>query len=96
MICSFGDAATADLLEIPLTAKVRKFHPDLILAARESLDMLHAARRIEDLMIPPGDRLEALRGDLVGYHSIRVTRQWRLVFRWTPRGPAEVTLMDYH
>jgi len=60
------------------------------------LDMLEAATTLEDLRVPPGNRLEALKGDLRGQHSIRVNDQWRIVFRWTPRGPAEVRLLDYH
>ena len=58
--------------------------------------MLNAAVELRDLLTPPGNRLEALRGDLRGLHSIRVNDQWRLVFRWTERGPANVRLLDYH
>jgi proteic killer suppression protein len=58
--------------------------------------MLNAAHRLEDLRMPPGNRLEALRGDLKDKYSIRVNDQWRLVFRWTEGGPVEVVLQDYH
>jgi toxin HigB-1 len=58
--------------------------------------MLHAAHRLLDLQVPPNNRLEKLAGDLAGKHSIRVNDQYRLVFRWTPAGPADVTCTDYH
>jgi toxin HigB-1 len=64
--------------------------------ARRKLDMVDAATRLDDLLSPPGNRLEALRGDRRGQHSIRINRQWRVCFRWTPDGPAEVEIVDYH
>lgn len=60
------------------------------------LDMLDYASEITDLASPPGNRLEALKGDLAGFHSIRVNDQWRVVFRWTSSGPADVDIRDYH
>jgi proteic killer suppression protein len=57
---------------------------------------MNRALRIEDLAVPPGNRLEALKGGGVGFHSIRVNDQWRIVFRWTPSGPADVEIVDYH
>jgi proteic killer suppression protein len=58
--------------------------------------MLDAAGRLEDLLVPPANRLEALHGDLAGRHSIRVNDQWRLVFRWEAGHAHDVRLMDYH
>ena len=58
--------------------------------------MLDYADQLADLASPPGNRLEALRGDLRGLHSIRVNDQWRIVFRWTDSGPSEVDVRDYH
>ena len=58
--------------------------------------MLHYAARLSDLKSPPGNRLEPLKGDLAGFHSIRVNEQWRIVFEWTPDGPARVRVTDYH
>lgn len=58
--------------------------------------MLDYAERLGDLASPPGNRLEALKGDLFGLHSIRINDQWRVVFRWTESGPAEVDIRDYH
>ena len=64
--------------------------------ASRKLDMLNYAAKLEDLKSPPGNRLEALRGDLTGFHSIRINDQWRIVFRWTDSGPMEVQICDYH
>ena len=58
--------------------------------------MLDYATDLRDLASPPGNRLEALRGDLAGLHSIRINQQWRLIFRWTSAGPVEVAICDYH
>jgi proteic killer suppression protein len=64
--------------------------------ATRKLDMLDYAEQLGDLRSPPGNRLEALKSDLVGYHSIRINDQWRVVFRWTNSGPTEVDIRDYH
>lgn len=60
------------------------------------LDVLDYAHALADLRSPPGNRLEALKGELRGMHSIRVNDQWRLVFRWTDAGPEDVDVIDYH
>lgn len=60
------------------------------------LDMLHYASDLRDLGSPPGNRLEALKGNWAGFHSIRINDQWRVVFRWTDSGPADVDVIDYH
>ena len=65
------------------------------MAARK-LDMLDYAAVLNDLASPPGNRLEALRGKLAGFHSIRINDQRRVIFRWTASGPAEVDIRDYH
>jgi len=96
MIVSFGDSATAALYHAYGTGAVRRFPLDVVRRARRKLDMVDAARRLDDLAKPPGNRLEALRGDRVGFHSIRVNDQWRITFRWTLHGPALVSLVDYH
>ena len=64
--------------------------------AARKLDMLEYAHLLLDLRSPPGNRLEALRGDKAGLHSIRINDQWRIVFRWTESGPADVAICDYH
>jgi proteic killer suppression protein len=96
MIASFGDRRTADLFHGESTNRVRKLPHDLQRRALNKLDMLNAAHRIDDLRSPPGNRLEALRGDMTGFHSIRVTQQWRIVFRWQGNDAHEVSLLDYH
>ena len=58
--------------------------------------MLDAAVRLENLAVPPGNRLEALAGNRKGQHSIRINDQWRLCFRWTDAGPEDVEIVDYH
>ena len=64
--------------------------------AKRKLDMLDYARALDDLSSPPGNRLEALKGSLKGYYSIRINEQWRIVFKWTSEGPSEVDIRDYH
>lgn len=64
--------------------------------ASRKLDLLDYAEALSDLASPPGNRLEALKGDLKGFHSIRINDQWRVVFRWTDAGPVEVDIRDYH
>jgi proteic killer suppression protein len=64
--------------------------------AIRKLDMLDYAEQLSDLRSPPGNRLETLKGDLAGFHSIRINDQWRVVFRWTDSGPIDVDIRDYH
>ena len=64
--------------------------------AKRKLDMLDYAAILNDLASPPGNRLEALKGDLKGLHSIRINDQWRIIFRWTADGPDKVDIRDYH
>jgi proteic killer suppression protein len=93
MIKSFKDSLTEDVFE----GVVRKGFPaDLIKVARRKLRFLHAAQMLNDLRAPPGNRLEALKGDRAGQHSIRVNDQFRICFVWTPDGPKDVELTDYH
>lgn len=96
MIVSFGDPATEALYHGVADRRTRRFPRDIVKTSLRKLDMLAAAVTLDDLRVPPGNRLEALKGDLRGEHSIRVNDQWRIVFRWTPQGPAQVRLIDYH
>ena len=64
--------------------------------ARRKLRMLNAAVSLDDLRIPPANRLEALKGNRKGQHSIRINDQWRVCFVWTPEGPKDVEIVDYH
>lgn len=76
--------------------RVRGFPPDLISRAEEALAMIAAATRLDDLRYPPGNWLEALRGDRKGDDSIRINRQWRVCFKWTESGAQNVEIVDYH
>jgi proteic killer suppression protein len=78
------------------THHVRLFPPVIIRAALRKLDMLNAADRFNVLREPPGNRLEALKGDLEGYHSIRVNDQWRIIFQWKDNNAYRVSIIDYH
>jgi toxin HigB-1 len=92
MILSFRDAATEALAGGRST---RKF-VHIASVARRKLRQLEIAGRLDDLRVPPGNRLEALKGDRAGQHSIRINDQYRLCFRWTPAGPTDVEIVDYH
>lgn len=96
MIASFGDRATEDLYHGRLTARARRFPRDVVDAALVKLDSLNGAAAMLDLRSPPGNRLEALKGELKGWHSIRVNDQWRLIFRWQSNDAHKVWLTDYH
>jgi len=70
--------------------------PDIQALALRKLRLLNAARRLDDLRVPPGNRLERLSGDRSGQHSIRVNDQWRVCFSWTDHGADHVEIVDYH
>ena len=72
------------------------FPADAFKTARRKLAAVDAATSLEDLMSPPGNRLEALKGDRAGQHSIRVNDRWRVCFTWGPAGPEGVEIVDYH
>ena len=72
------------------------FPADLVRTAQRKLAMLDAAVRLENLAVPPGNRLEAMVGDRKGQHSIRINDQWRICFTWTDAGPEEIEIVDYH
>lgn len=92
MITSFADKDTEALWrgELP-----KRFAAFARMAARK-LDMLDAAHDLTDLRVPPGNRLEALKGTRKGHHSIRINDQWRICFIWADNGPAQVEIVDYH
>lgn len=94
-IQSFNDAvAEKFFMDEALTGKVG--WSNIKKVAKRKLDMLDYAERLDDLKSPPGNRLEALKGKLDGFHSIRINDQWRIIFRWTPLGPSDVKIDDYH
>lgn len=93
MIRTFRDAETE---LIWLGRRSRRLPPDIQDAALRKLRLLNAAKRIEDVAAPPGNRLEALVGDRKGQHSIRINQQWRICFRWREGGADDVEICDYH
>lgn len=92
MIQSFAGKDTEQLF---LTESNRRYSAVSRIALRKLIQMNHAVV-LQDLAVPPGNRLEALKGNYAGFHSIRINDQWRIVFRWTDAGPAEVAIVDYH
>lgn len=93
MIQGFADRDT----ELIWTGRrSRKLPGDIQAIALRKLRLLHAARVIGDLRIPPGNRLEALKGDRAGQWSIRINGQWRICFVWEEGGPRNVEIVDYH
>ena len=97
MIRSFGDIGTEDVFNGRSTKAARTTCPEVLWSvARRKLDALDYAARLEDLRAPPGNRLQALKGDRKGEHSIRVNDQYRLCFRWTDGGAEDVIIEDYH
>ncbi|HKN43475.1 MAG TPA: type II toxin-antitoxin system RelE/ParE family toxin [Propionibacteriaceae bacterium] len=75
---------------------MRRFGPDLQRMANRKLLIIDAAETLNDLRVPPGNRLEQLRSDRAGQYSIRINDQWRICFSWTAAGAADVEIIDYH
>lgn len=97
MIRSFRDVATEDLFYGRSTKAARRRLPQALWKkAAVKLDAIDSATMLDDLRIPPGNRLEALRGDRRGQHSVRINDQYRICFRWTETGPEDVEVVDYH
>ena len=97
MIVSFRDEGTEDIFNGRNTQAARKVCPQIVwrIAVRK-LDQLDSVELLEDLRIPPGNRLQALRANRSGQYSIRVNDQYRVCFAWTNQGPTEVEIVDYH
>lgn len=97
MIGSFGDEGTEDVFDGRITRKARKVCPqNLWRVARRKLDQMNQAVGLDDLRVPPGNRLEPLTGDREGQHSIRVDDQYRVCFVWVGDRAEKVELVDYH
>jgi toxin HigB-1 len=96
VIRSFGDETTADLFRGRTAKAARRMPTDLWPVIKRTLKMLDVAQALEDLRSPPGNRLEALRGDQRGRHSIRVNDRFRVTFRWEANHAYEVRCEDYH
>ena len=96
MIQSFRDATTADLFRERNTRAARRIPRELWRVVQRKLKLLDVAARLDDLLIPAGNRLEALKGDQAGRHSIRVNDRYRVTFRWESGHAYEVSVEDYH
>ncbi len=91
-IRSFGDRRTRILFA---DGVVREFQ-GIARRAKRKLEALNAASRLEDMRVPPSNRLETLRGDLKRFHSVRINDQWRVIFKWQDGDAYEVKIIDYH
>lgn len=92
MIRSFADKETERLFGDHPVRRFAAFER----VARRKLLLLHSAMSLQDLSVPPGNRLEPLKGDRAGQHSIRINDQWRICFLWREGGPEDVEIVDYH
>ena len=92
MIRSFGDRRTQALFQDEFVSDFQ----GLARAAKRKLESLNAVARLEDLRVPPSNRLEKLKGDLRDFYSIRINDQWRIIFRWIEGAPHSVRIVDYH
>ena len=96
MIVSFGDKHTEAVFHGTPIKLLRRYPADVVPRAARKLDYVNGASELIDLEVPPGNRLEPLKGDLRGFFSIRVNVQWRIVFRWQGSDAHDVRLVDYH
>ena len=93
MIKSFADKQTEQFW---VTGKLRRLSPDIARRALRKLSAINAAEQVEDLRVPPGNRLHALGGDRAGHHSISINDQWRICFRFHGGDAYDVEICDYH
>jgi proteic killer suppression protein len=96
VIASFGDRGTEAVFHGSPKGLIRRYPAEVARVAARKLDVVNAALVLSDLHATPGNRLEALKGELKGAHSIRVNERWRIVFRWCDGNAHEVRLVDYH
>jgi proteic killer suppression protein len=93
MIVSFGDKDTQKIWE---GVRVKSLSTEIQVIGRRKLRMLNNSVDVNDLMIPPSNRLEKLKGNLKNYYSIRINNQWRVIFKWNNGNASEVSIIDYH
>lgn len=96
MIISFGNSLAQLIFEDQQRTVARQFPPELYQIARRKMFYLHEAENLIDLKVPPGNRLEALKGKWKGFYSIRINDQWRIAFKWQGNLALQVTILDYH
>lgn len=95
-IRSIADKPTKDIYDGIASREARRIPKALWEVARRKLDMVQAAAQLRDLASPPGNKLEKLKGNRKGMHSIRINDQWRIVFQWKDDGAHDVQIIDYH
>lgn len=93
MIKTFGDKETEHIWH---GTRAKRLPNEIQDIARRKLRMIHNAQDINDLLVPPANRLEKLKGRIKGYHSIRINGQWRIIFKWVKNDAYEVSIIDYH
>ena len=96
MITNFKSRFAQDIYDGASTARSRKFPSQIINKALRLLDQLNIVTQIDELLVPPGNQLEKLKGDLSGYWSLRINRQWRIIFQWDGKDASNVDILDYH
>lgn len=96
MIRSVKDTTAQNIFDGLNSKAARKLPQELHRKAKRQLDLLNAVTRVEDLKVPPGNQLEALKRTLKGFHSIRIDDQWRIIFRWLDGNAEDVKIIDYH
>lgn len=93
MIVSFGEKDTKKIWE---GERIKRLSKEIQEIARRKLRMLNNSQDLNDLLIPPSNRLEKLKGNLKDFYSIRINNQWRIIFKWNNGNAAEVEIIDYH
>jgi len=96
VIVTFRGQLAEDLFFDRRTGVTRRFPAALREVAQRKLQYINAAAHVNDLRVPPGNQLEAMKGRAAGYYSIRVNYQWRVIFRWLSDGAHDVNIVDYH
>jgi proteic killer suppression protein len=96
MIISFGNKTTENIFNGISNKKTRSLPNEIIGIIQRKLDYINAAVELNDLKVPPGNRLEKLKGNLKEYHSIRINDQFRIIFIWETHGTSKVQVIDYH
>lgn len=96
MISNFKSKFAQDIYDGSSTSKSRKYPSQLVGKTSRLLDQLNIIKQIDELLIPPSNHLEKLKGNLSGYWSLRINRQWRIIFQWDGRDISNVDILDYH
>ncbi|MBT4286356.1 MAG: hypothetical protein HOD92_03400 [Deltaproteobacteria bacterium] len=96
MISNFKSKFAQDIYDGSSTSKSRKYPSQLVGKTSRLLDQLNIIKQIDELLIPPSNHLEKLKGNLSGYWSLRINRQWRIIFLWNGKDASNIDILDYH